>query len=507
MPVRLMRSRRMLVVLVATLLLWPSISSFEPKFAIPSSAIAASTVNPPSFNIAGMNASMRSAYAWVLSKSLSNGTAIISGLSNNLLSTSLVGRVLTYVQLEIGNATSLGLIRKMINAEHVLLQNPNYIAFGIWPTQTLLTQLQIHRDVQKFLLRAYGLTLDQTARSDLISVTQDIYLNRPSHFEYFDTIAWSLANSVWFAFYNRTPLPPSSDFTGAVQDLNLHYNLTAAQADSASSFVDYSRLIHYVVPLEYTDSYFKIEGLSLNQTYENLETQLADQLLTRQLSDGDIFSAKPYKSYLVEDFARDLDSAYYLKKNPTYVLSAFKAESFLTGLYLQPSGNMSLPNSGDGLAPHVAFHMISIANDIRPSSTSDWYSALYQASKIINYTVSIQNPDGTFNFYLNSTNPGFAFTTIASVSTIADSYVVLRNSAVLSAISTQTASTSSSTVSGSTSGGTTTTTSNNPGSGQPLPLSGIPSWVYIIIPILLVILVAVAYEGKHKSKRPRLVDK
>ena len=166
---------------------------------------------------------------------------------------------------------------------------------------------------------------------------------------------------------------------------------------------------------------------------------------------------------------------------------------------------MSLPNSGDGLAPHVAFHMISIANDIRPSSTSDWYSALYQASKIINYTVSIQNPDGTFNFYLNSTNPGFAFTTIASVSTIADSYVVLRNSAVLSAISTQTASTSS-TVSGSTSGGTTTT-SNNPGSGQPLPLSGIPSWVYIIIPILLVILVAVAYDAKHKSKRPRLVDK
>ena len=401
----------------------------------------------------------------------------------------------------------------MINAEHVLLQNPNYIAFGIWPTQTLLTQLQIHRDVQKFLLRAYGLTLDQTARSDLISVTQDIYLNRPSHFEYFDTIAWSLANSVWFAFYNRTPLPPSSDFTGAVQDLNLHYNLTAAQADSASSFVDYSRLIHYVVPLEYTDSYFKIEGLSLNQTYENLETQLADQLLTRQLSDGDIFSAKPYKSYLVEDFARDLDSAYYLKKNPTYALSAFKAESFLTGLYLQPSGNMSLPNSGDGLAPHVAFHMISIANDIRPSSTSDWYSALYQASKIINYTVSIQNPDGTFNFYLNSTNPGFAFTTISSVATIVDSYVALRNSNVLSAVSTQTASTSSSAVSGSTPGGTTTTTSNSPtGSGQPPnsagdPLSGIPSWVYIIIPILLVILGAVAYEAKHKSNRPRLVDK
>src|SRR5437879_7135187 len=292
----------MLVVLVATLLLWPSISSFEPKFAIPSSAIAASTVNPPSFNIAGMNASMRSAYAWVLSKSLSNGTAILSGLSNNLLSTSLVGRVLTYVHLEIGNATSLGLIRKMISAEHVLLQNPNYIAFGIWPTQALLTQLQIHRDVEKFLLRAYALTLDQIARSDLVRVAQDIYLNRPLNFEYFDTIAWALANSVWFAFYNRSPLPPSSDFAGAVDDLNLNYNLTAAQADSASSFVDYSRLLHYVVPLEYTDSYFTIEGLSLNQDYENLETKRADQLLRRQLSEGGIYSAKPYTSYREEDF-------------------------------------------------------------------------------------------------------------------------------------------------------------------------------------------------------------
>ncbi len=214
----------------------------------------------------------------------------------------------------------------------------------------------------------------------------------------------------------------------------------------------------------------------------------------------------------MEDFARDLDSAYYLRKNPTYVLSAFKAESFLTGLYLQPSGNMSLPNSGDGLAPHVAFHLISIANDIRPSSTGDWYSALYQASKIINYTVSIQNPDGTFNFYLNSTNPGFAFTTISSVATIVNSYVALRNSNVLSAVSTQTASISSSTVSGSTSGGTTTTSNNPAGSGQPPnsagdPLSGIPSWVYIIMPILLVILGAVAYEAKHKSNRPRLVDK
>ncbi len=456
---------------------------------------------------------MRSAYEWVLSTSLSNGTAILSGLSNNLLSTSLVGRVLTYVHLEIGNATSLGLIRKMISAEHTLLQNPNYIAFGIWPTLALLTQLQIHRDVQKFLLRAYGLTLDQTARSDLVKVTQDLYLNRPRNFEYFDTIAWAMANSVWFAFYNRSPLPPFSDFTAAVEDLNLQYNLTAARADSASSFVDYSRLLHYVVPLEYTDGYFKIEGLSLNQTYENLETQLANQLVTRQLSDGDIYSAKPYKSYLVEDFARDLDSAYNLKKNPTYILSAFKAESFLTGLYLQPSGNMSLPNSGEGLAPLVAFHMISIANDIRPSSNSDWYLALDQASKIINYIVSIQNPDGTFNFYTNSTNPGFALTTISSVSTVVDSYLVLRNSDVLSAVSTQTA-TSSSTVSASTSGGTTTTSNTTAQGDQPAPsnsvgdlLSVVPSWAYIIVPILLVMLVAVAYEAKHKGKRPRLVDK
>jgi len=503
----------MLVVLVTTLLLWTSISAFQPKLTIPSSAIAASTVNPPSFNIAAMNASMRSTYDWILSKSLSNGTAILSGLSNNLLSTSLVGRVLTYVHLEIGNATSLGLIRKMISAEHVLLQNPNYIAFGIWPTQALLTQLQIHRDVEKFLLRAYALTLDQTARSDLVRVAQDIYLNRPLNFEYFDTIAWALANSVWFAFYNRSPLPPSSDFAAAVEDLNLHYNLTAAQADSASSFVDYSRLLHYVVPLEYTDGYFKMEGLSLNQSYENLETQLANQLVTRQLSDGDINSAKPYKSYLVEDFARDLDSAYYLKKSPTYIFSAFRAESFLTGLYLQPSGKISLPNSGEGLAPLVAFHMISIADDIRQASTSDWYAALYQASKIINYTVSIQSPDGTFNFYTNSSNPGFAFTTISSVSAVVDSYVLLRNSDVLSAVSTQTASSSSSTVSAGSSGGTTTTNNTAAQGGQPPSnsvgdlLSGIPSWAYIIVPILLVMLAAVAYEAKHKGRRPRLVDK
>src|SRR5713226_7966765 len=225
----------MLVVLATTLFLSISFPLANANFSSPFAAAAVSPTNPPTFNISKMNASMRNAYAWAVSRTLSNGTATLSGTPNNLLSTSLVGRVLTYLHLQIGNKTSLALVQQMINAEHVLLQNTGYISFGIWPVQDHLTQLRIHRDVQKFLLRAYGLTLDQTARSDLVKVTQDIYLNMPGKFEYFDTLTWGFANAVWFAFYDGSPLPPSSDFASAVQDLNLHYNLTAARADSANS--------------------------------------------------------------------------------------------------------------------------------------------------------------------------------------------------------------------------------------------------------------------------------
>jgi len=455
-----------------------------------------------------MNASMRNAYAWAVSRTLSNGTATLSGTPNNLLSTSLVGRVLTYVQLQIGSKISLALVQKMINAEHILLQNPGYISFGIWPVQDHLTQLRIHRDVQKFLLRAYGLTLDQTARSDLVRVTQDIYLNMPGKFEYFDTLAWGFANAVWFAFYDASPLPPSSDFASAVQDLNLHYNLSAARADSANSLVDFSRLLHYITAPEFTDSYFRLQGFSLDQTYQSVEAQLADQLITRQLPNGNVSTSKPYKSYLVEDYARNLDSVYYLNKNSAYVSAAFRTEAFLTGLYLQPNGNMSLPRRGEGLSPFVASHLISIANDIKLSSTSNWYTALSQASKIINYTISIQNPEGTFSFYTNSTNPGLAYTTISAVSAIADSYLMLRYSQVLVSGSNQ--STSTSVMSQSTSSNIVSTSENHqPTQSNPsgIPLSVIPSWAYILVPIVLIIVLGVAYEARHRAGYHGLVEK
>jgi hypothetical protein len=448
-----------------------------------------------------MNATMNRAYTWAISRILPNGTATLDGTSNNLLSTSLVGRVLTYCQLEIGNAALSGTIQSMINVEHTLLQNPGYISFGIWPTQDHILQLRIHRDVQKFLIRAYGLTSDQTARSDLVRVTQDIYLNMPGKFAYFDTIAWGLANSVWFAYYNGSPLPPSSDFTAAVQDLNLHYNLTAATADSANSFVDYSRLLHYITAPEYTGGYFRLEGLSLDQTYLNLEAQLANQLRTRQLPNGNVSSLLPYKAYLVEDYAKDLDSAYYLNKDPALVLAAYKSESFLTSLYLQPNGNMTLPKRGEGMTPFVAPHLISIASDIKSYSTADWYSTLSQASGILNYTMSIQNPDGTFNYFFNSTNPSFAYTTISSVAAIVDSYVLLRNSRVLSTDGGQ----SSSTATASTTSGTSQTISQ---SGLPgIPPSLFPSWVLIVVPIVLLIALAIVYEARHRDRYRGLVDK
>lgn len=400
----------------------------------------------------------------------------------------------------------------MINAEHHLLQNPSYISFGLWPTQDLLGQLQIHRDVQKFLLRAYGLTLNQTARADFVKVTQDIYLNMPGKFEYFDTIAWGFANSVWFAYYNGSPLPPQADFTSAVQDLHLHYNFTAAQADSANPFVDFSRLLHYLVPLEYTDSYFRLEGNSLDQSYTNLQTQLANQLLTRQLPNGSISTQNPYKAYLVEDYARDLDSTYYLNNNPSYVSSAFNEESFLTSQYLRPNGNISLPKTGQGFAPLVAFHLISIAGDVKLSSSSGWYSALSQASRIINYTLSIQNPDGTFKFYTNSTNPGAAYTTISGVSTIVDSYLALRSSSVLATTTSQsTSSVSGSRTSGTVSGSSSITSQSNGQPPQPspsgVPAFRIPSWAYIVVPSVLLIALAIVYEARHKNRYRGLVDK
>jgi hypothetical protein len=487
-----------MVILITVLLVLTPLLYLKPSQAL-------SSVGSPTLNTAGMRDSMKSDYGWVLSRTLPNGTATLAGTPNNLLSTSLVGRVLAYLQMEIGNASSLALLQKMVNSEHLLLQNPRYITLGTWATADIPTQLQIHRDVQKFLLRAYGLTLDQTTRSDFVSVTQDIYLNNPPNkYEYFDTLAWGFADAVWFAHYGGSSLPPSSDFSASVQDLKLHYNQSAATADSANSFVNYTRLMHYLVPLEFTDGYFRLQGNSLDQTYLALEAQLANQLLTRQMPSGNISSLGPFKPYLVEDYARDLDSVYYLSNNPSYVSSAFRSESFLTGLYLQPDGNMSIPKSGDGFNPIVAYHLISIANDIRPSSTTEWYSALSQASRIINFTLSIQKPDGTFSFDINSTNPGSAYTTIASVAAIVDSYTEIQ-----SAIGTGTTSITS--TGSSVTGNTTTLSSNTSSETENSPLSNfssqIPSWAYIAIPILLLISIAVWYEARNRTRYRGLVDK
>jgi hypothetical protein len=402
--------------------------------------------------------------------------------------------------LEVGNSTTLALIQKMIAAEDGLLKDPKYISYGVWPVQSLSTQLLIHRDAQKFLLRSYGLTLSQTARSDFVNVTQDIYLNMPGKYEYFDTIAWGLANAVWFASYDRSQLPLQSDFASALRDLNLHYNLTAARIDSANPFIDYSRLLHYIAPLEYTDGYFRLEGDSLNQTYQGVQAQLAQQLLSRQLPNGNVSSTHPFKAYLVEDYARDLDGAYYLNHDSSYVSAAFRSETFITGLYLQPDGNITLPRTGQGFDPIVAYHLISIADHIRSASVGDWSTALSQASRIVNYTMSIQSTDGTFRFYTNTTNPGFAYSTISAVSAIVDTSTSLRSPDQTTTTATQV--TTQSLLSTSSSGNGQSTQLNSPGV-QP----SIPSWILIMAPVALLVVASVIYEAKHRNRYRGLVGK
>ena len=188
------------------------------------SSAAAIPINPPTLNTAAINASMRQVLTWAESRVLPNGTATLQGTSNNLWATSLVGRTMTYLQLEIGNSTTRTIIQNMTRAEHILLQNPSFIRYGIWSPANLNAQFQVNLDAQKFLSRTYGLTLDSTARSDLINVTQNMHLNLPSRSDYFDTVAWTLSNAVWFAHYSGSTLPPASDFTTTVQDLNTNYN-------------------------------------------------------------------------------------------------------------------------------------------------------------------------------------------------------------------------------------------------------------------------------------------
>jgi len=462
----------------------PIASNTFPSFQ---SSVAASPISPPTLNTAAINASIRRVLTWAESRVLRNGTATLQGTSNNLWATSLVGRTMTYLQLEIGNTTTRTIIQNMTKAEHILLQNPSFISYGIWSPVNLNAQFQVHLDAQKFLSRTYGLTLDPTARSDLINVTQNIHLNLPSRSDYFDTIAWTLSNAVWFAHYSGSSLPPASDYTTAVQDLNTNYNQTGATSAAANPLIDFAKLLRFLKPITYTDSYFRLQGNSLSQSYQTLETGLANQLVKRQRSDGNIVTVNSFKSYLVEDFARDLDSSVYLQNNLTYAYSAYRAESYLTSLYLQSNGNFSLPDNGDGLYPTGAYHMLSIANDLRSCSSNAWYNILISSSKLLNYTLTTQYPDGTFRFFLNITNPGNALTTVNTVSGIVDSYLVIHDTNVLSPetpvnlVACQTIS--------------------SPSLFQNL------SWLYIVIPLAVIIAVAIAYERKHRAKYRGLVEK
>src|SRR5437899_12026154 len=108
---------------------------------------------------------------------------------------------MTYLQLEIGDSTTRTIIQNMTKAEHILLQNPYFINYGIWSPASLNTQFQVHLDAQKFLSRTYGLTLDPNARSDMINVTQNMHLNLPFTSNYFDPIALPPSNAPWFAYH------------------------------------------------------------------------------------------------------------------------------------------------------------------------------------------------------------------------------------------------------------------------------------------------------------------
>src|SRR5438309_10876019 len=314
-----------------------------------------------------------------------------------------------------------------------------------------------------------------------------MHLNLPSRSDYFDTLAWTPLNTVWFAHYSGSGVLQASDFTTAVQDLNTNYNQVGATSAAADPLIDFAKLLRFLKPITYTDSYFSLQGNSLSQSYQTLETGFANQLVKRQLSDGNIVTVNAFESYLVEDFARDLDSSVYLHNNLTYAYSAYRAESYLTSLYLQSNGNFSLPNNGEGLYPTGTYHMLSIANDLRSCSSNAWYHILISSSTLRNYTLATQYPDGTFRFFLNITNPGNAITTVNTVSGIVDSYLVIHNTNVLSPETPVNLATCQ--------------VISSPSLFQNL------SWLYIAVPLALILAVAIAYERRHKAKYHGLVEK
>jgi len=131
--------------------------------------------------------------------------------------------------------------------------------------------------------------------------------------------------------------------------------------------------------------------------------------------------------------------------------------------------------------------MLSIANDLRSCSSNAWYNLLISSSKLLNYTLTTQYPDGTFRFFLNITNPDNALTTVNTVSGMVDSYLVIHNTNVLSP-ETSVDFAACQTIS-------------SPSMFQNL------SWVYIAIPLVLILAVAIAYERKHRAKYHGLVEK
>src|SRR6266700_1375489 len=90
-----------------------SISLASNTFPSIQSSAAASPINPPTFNTAAFNASMRQVLTWAESRVLPTGTATLQDTSNNLWATSLVGRTMTYLQLEIVNTTTRTTIQNM----------------------------------------------------------------------------------------------------------------------------------------------------------------------------------------------------------------------------------------------------------------------------------------------------------------------------------------------------------------------------------------------------------
>src|SRR5438093_79495 len=88
---------------------------------------------------------------------------------------------------------------------------------------------------------------------------------------------------------------------------------------------------------------------------------------------------------------------------------------------------------------------------------------------------------------LNITNPDNAITTVNTVSGIVDSYLTIHNTNVLSP-----------------------ETPVNLANCQTISSSSLPqnlSWLYIVIPLAVVIAVAIAYERRHRIKYRGLVEK